>query len=54
MKLTSHFTEMKLVVAAIYTNYTTAIIDDEDIEAIDAYTVKPRGEKLVLKFESVA
>ncbi|KAI2930329.1 hypothetical protein CBS147321_10577 [Aspergillus niger] len=46
--------EMKLVVAAIYTNYTTAIIDDEDIEAIDAYTVKPRGEKLVLKFESVA
>ncbi|OOF97217.1 hypothetical protein ASPCADRAFT_143474 [Aspergillus carbonarius ITEM 5010] len=46
--------EMKLAVAAIYTNYTTTIIDDEDIEAIDAYTVKPRGEKLVLKFEPVA
>ncbi|PWY82901.1 cytochrome P450 [Aspergillus heteromorphus CBS 117.55] len=44
--------EMKLAVAAIYTNFTTSIVDDEDIEAIDAYTVKPRGEKLVLRFEA--
>ncbi|KAL4798055.1 cytochrome P450 [Aspergillus venezuelensis] len=45
--------EMKLVIAAIYTNYRTSIIDDEGIEAIDAYTVKPRGEKLILRFEHV-
>ncbi|KAE8146157.1 cytochrome P450 [Aspergillus avenaceus] len=45
--------EIKLVVAAVYTNFKTSIIDDENIEAIDAYTVKPRGEKLVLKFEAV-
>ncbi|PLB55229.1 putative cytochrome P450 monooxygenase [Aspergillus steynii IBT 23096] len=44
--------EMKFVVAAIYTNYKTSIVNDDNIEAIDAYTVKPRGEKLVLKFES--
>ena len=41
---------MKLAVAAIYTNFSTVVIDDEDIEATDAYTVKPRGDKLVLRF----
>lgn len=45
--------EMKLVVAAIYTNFSTTVIEDDDIEATDAYTIKPRGEKLVLKFEAV-
>ncbi|KAJ9215362.1 hypothetical protein DTO166G4_3016 [Paecilomyces variotii] len=45
--------EMKLTVAAIYTNYTTSIVDDEDIEAIDAYTVKPKGEKLILSVEHI-
>ncbi|KAL3470579.1 cytochrome P450 [Aspergillus californicus] len=45
--------EMKLAVAAIYTNFRTSIVDDEGIEAIDAYTVKPKGEKLILKFERV-
>lgn len=43
--------EMKLVAAAIYANFRTSIVDDDGIEAIDAYTVKPRGEKLVLRFE---
>ena len=45
--------EMKLAVAATFTNYTTTVIDDENIEETDAYTVKPRGEKLTLKFSSV-
>ncbi|KAL2868865.1 cytochrome P450 [Aspergillus lucknowensis] len=45
--------EMKLAIAAIYTNFKTSIIDDDGIEAIDAYTVKPRGEKLILKYERV-
>ena len=46
------FAEMKLVVAAIYTNFSTTVIEDDDIEATDAYTIKPKGEKLVLKFET--
>ncbi|KAF9247497.1 hypothetical protein DTO013E5_4772 [Penicillium roqueforti] len=45
--------EMKLAVAAIYTNFRTTIVNDDNIEAIDAYTVKPTGDKLILKFESV-
>lgn len=43
--------EIKLVIASVFTNYRTSIVDDDGIEAIDAYTVKPRGEKLVLKIE---
>lgn len=46
-------TEMKLIVAAIYSNYTTKIVDDEGIEAIDAYTTKPRSNQLILRFEHV-
>jgi len=42
--------EMKLAVAAIYTNFSTILIDDENIEATDAYTVKPKGDKLILRF----
>ena len=43
--------ELKFVVAAIYTNYTTKIIDDEDIEQLDGYVCGPKGEKLILQFE---
>ncbi|KAJ5996196.1 hypothetical protein N7522_007856 [Penicillium canescens] len=45
--------EMKLAVAAIYTNFRTIIVNDDNIEAIDAYTVKPQGDKLILKFEAI-
>ncbi|KAL3463413.1 cytochrome P450 [Aspergillus heterothallicus] len=45
--------EMKLAIAAIYTNFKTTIVDDDGIEAIDAYTVKPKGEKLILRFERI-
>jgi len=44
---------MKLVVAAIYTNFRTTIVNDDNIEATDAYTVKPLGDKLILKFEAI-
>jgi hypothetical protein len=43
--------ELKLVVAAIYTNYTTRIVDDEDIEQLDSYSSGPKGDKLILQFE---
>ncbi|OJJ47757.1 hypothetical protein ASPZODRAFT_63070 [Penicilliopsis zonata CBS 506.65] len=46
--------EMKLAVASIYTNFTTTIVSDDHMEEIDAYTVKPRGEKLVLQFNWAA
>jgi len=42
--------ELKLVVAAIYTNYTTMIVDDEDIEPMDGYLGGPKGNKLILNF----
>jgi hypothetical protein len=44
---------MKLATAAIYSNFSTTIVDDQGIEAIDAYTVKPTSNKLILKFERI-
>ena len=45
--------EMKVLLAAIYTNYTTSVVDDKGIEQEDAYTAGPVGNKLVLKFARV-
>jgi unspecific monooxygenase len=45
--------EMKLIVAAIYTNWRTVIVDDEGIEEIDAYTTRPRSNRLILAFQHV-
>jgi unspecific monooxygenase len=45
--------EIKLLVAAIYSNWTTEIVDDEGIEEIDAYTTKPRSNRLILRFKHV-
>ena len=44
---------MKLMTAAIYTNYRTYIVDDEGIQQQDAYTAPPIGNKLILRFERV-
>jgi len=41
---------MKLIVATIYTNYTTYVIDDEGIEQVDGIFACPVGEKLILGF----
>ncbi|ORY05166.1 cytochrome P450 [Clohesyomyces aquaticus] len=45
---------MKLTLAAIYTQYTTSIVDDEGIEQDDKFLAGPKGEKLVLKFNRLA
>ncbi|KAH8807718.1 cytochrome P450 monooxygenase [Xylogone sp. PMI_703] len=45
--------ELKLVLAAIYTNYTTRIIDDEGIEMKDGYSPGPKGNSLVVQFRLV-
>ncbi|KAK5114229.1 hypothetical protein LTR85_010294 [Meristemomyces frigidus] len=41
---------IKLMIAAIYTNYTTTVIDDEGIEQSDSYISGPVGNRLVLRF----
>ncbi|KAI1205024.1 cytochrome P450 [Annulohypoxylon truncatum] len=45
--------DMKLIIAAIYSNYTTHIVDDEGIEPTDAYTGHPKSNSLYLRFERV-
>ena len=43
--------DMKLIIAAIYTNYATEIVDDEGIEQADTYISRPIADKLILKFK---
>ncbi|MCJ1230223.1 hypothetical protein MMC12_006895 [Toensbergia leucococca] len=45
--------EMKLAMVAIYTNYTTTIVDDEGIEQADDYISRPVGNKLILRMKHV-
>ncbi|KAL3423785.1 cytochrome P450 3A12 [Phlyctema vagabunda] len=45
--------EIKLVIAAVYSNFTTHIVDDEGIEQLDGYTCGPVSNKLILRFEKV-
>ncbi|KAL8687113.1 MAG: hypothetical protein Q9218_006625 [Villophora microphyllina] len=45
--------ELKYVTAAIYTNFTTSIVDDSGIEQKDAYTAGPEDEQLILKFARI-
>ncbi|KAL2828438.1 cytochrome P450 [Aspergillus cavernicola] len=47
--------EIKLVMAAVYTNYMTSIIDDEAIEQdLAEFISLPKGRKLILKFHPVS
>ena len=39
--------------AAVYTNFTTSIVDDEGIEQDHAFISLPKGRKLMLKFTPV-
>ncbi|KAK3332036.1 cytochrome P450 [Cercophora scortea] len=46
--------EMKLTIAAIYSNYTSHIVDDAGMaEQSDGYTGRPAYERLFLRFERV-
>ncbi|KAK3994561.1 hypothetical protein QBC44DRAFT_41655 [Cladorrhinum sp. PSN332] len=46
--------EMKLIIAAIYSNYTSHIVDDEGLASQgDGYTGRPAKERLYLRFEKV-
>lgn len=49
-RLLTSSTELKYVTAAVYTNFTTTVVDDTGIEQEDGYTTGPRGNQLTLKF----
>lgn len=49
--LLTHSLEMKYIVAAIYTNFMTTIVDDDGVEQMDLYTAPPKSGKLVIKLE---
>ncbi|KAK8920211.1 Cytochrome P450 monooxygenase cypX [Metarhizium anisopliae] len=44
---------IKNIVAAIYTNFTTAVVDDAGMEQTDGYSSRPAGDKLYLRFTAV-
>lgn len=46
-------TEMKFIVAALYSNYSTTIVDDTGIEQTDAYTAPPRSNRLMIRLETL-
>jgi hypothetical protein len=42
---------MKYIVATLYSNYSTTVVDNADIERIDAYTAPPKSDKLTIMLE---
>ncbi|CAD6503788.1 BgTH12-05533 [Blumeria graminis f. sp. triticale] len=44
--------EIKLIIAAVYTNFRTRIVDDEGIEQIDGHTCGPASGRLILELEA--
>jgi hypothetical protein len=42
---------MKFIIAAIYTSFTTSVVDDEGIEQMDIYTAPPASGKLIIKLD---
>ena len=42
---------MKYILAALYTNYATTVVDDTRIEQVDAYTAPPKNDELHVKLE---
>ncbi|CZT11795.1 related to pisatin demethylase cytochrome P450 [Rhynchosporium agropyri] len=45
--------EIKLVTAAVYSNFRTSIVDDEGMEQEDGYTCGPKSNRLFMSFEKV-
>jgi hypothetical protein len=46
-------TEMKYIIAALYSNCSTTIVDDTGIEQSDSYTAPPKSDKLIIKLEKL-
>jgi hypothetical protein len=45
--------EMKYIIAVLYSNYSTTIVDDAGIEQIDSYTAPPKSDKLLVRLEKM-
>lgn len=45
--------EIKYIIAALYSNYSTSIVDDQGIEQIDAYTAPPKSDKFLIRLGHV-
>ncbi|KAI1823496.1 cytochrome P450 [Xylaria intraflava] len=45
--------DMKLIIAAIYSNFTSHIVDDRGIEQTDMYTGHPKSNSLYLRYEKI-
>jgi hypothetical protein len=45
---------LKLLLASIYTNYTTSILEDDGMEHRDEMMASPVGDKLILRFNRVS
>ena len=48
--------EMKLTVAAIYSNFATHLTNtygEDAVEQADGYTTSPKGDKMMLKFQYI-
>ncbi|KAH4175721.1 hypothetical protein HBH43_066050 [Parastagonospora nodorum] len=46
--------QMKYIVAALYSNYSTSIVDDSGIEQTDSYTAPPQSDRLMIRLEKLA
>ncbi|KAF2036670.1 cytochrome P450 monooxygenase-like protein [Setomelanomma holmii] len=46
--------QMKYIVAALYSSYSTSIVDDTGIEQIDSYTAPPKNDRLMVRLEYLA
>lgn len=44
---------MKFAIASIYTNFSSVIVDAENIELAEGYTAGPKGNKLVLQYRHI-
>ncbi len=44
---------MKLVLATVYTNFNTEVVDDTGIEQIDDMMATPASGQLLLKFKTL-
>jgi len=45
---------MKYIIAALYSSYSTSIVDDTGIEQMDSYTAPPKSDQLIVKLEKLS
>jgi hypothetical protein len=46
-------TEMKYIIAALYSNYSTTMVDWPFMRQSDAYTAPPEDDKFFVKLEKI-